>query len=51
MGPRDLQVFEALAGDLLDELDYPRAVGAIAVDIAAEAEQCRRWWHSSDARD
>lgn len=51
MQPRDLQVFEALAGELLDELGYPRAEGALAGDIATEAEQCRRWWHSSEARE
>jgi hypothetical protein len=51
MSPRDLQVFEALAGDLLDALGYPRAAVAMAGDVAGEVEHCRRWWHSSEARD
>lgn len=51
MSPRDLVLFEALAGDLLDDLGYARAGGEMTPDIAAEVEHCRRWWHSSEARD
>lgn len=51
MSARDLQIFEALAGDLLDDLGYARAAEPAGPDVAAEVEHCRRWWHSSSARD
>jgi len=51
MSARDLQIFEALAGDLLDSLGYARAATPASADVLAEVEHCRRWWHSSSARD
>jgi hypothetical protein len=42
---RDLQLFEALAGDLLDALGYPRATGpGIAPAVNTVADRCRVWW-------
>jgi sulfotransferase family protein len=42
---RDLQLFEALAGDLLTSLGYPRATnGDVAPGVQAVAERCERWW-------
>ena len=51
MEPKDLQVFELLAGELLDELGYARAATQVDPEVVAVATECRRWWHSSDARD
>jgi hypothetical protein len=43
--PRDLQLFEALAGDLLTSLGYPQATnGDLAPGLRAVAERCERWW-------
>jgi hypothetical protein len=42
---RDLQLFEALAGGLLDALGYPRATGpGIAPAVNTVADRCRVWW-------
>jgi hypothetical protein len=47
--PRDLQLFEALAGDLLESLGYPLAAGSVSADVAAVAERSRAWWDARDA--
>ncbi len=46
LSPRDLQLFEALAGERLVELDYPLTTDAsgITTEVQAVAERCRRWW-------
>lgn len=44
---RELMLFEALAGDLLDELAYPRGASQIPAEIHSTASRCQRWW---DAR-
>jgi hypothetical protein len=45
LSPRDLELFEALAGDLLDTLGYPRATGpSVSASVAAVAEDCRLRW-------
>ena len=50
LSTRDLQLFEALAGDLLATLGYPPApVGSAAADIRATAERCRGSWLSETA--
>jgi hypothetical protein len=45
LSPRDIELFEALAGDLLTSLGYPLATGAsISPGVAATAARCQRWW-------
>lgn len=46
LSTRDLQLFEALAGDLLVELGYPLATETtgISPEVKEVAERCRRWW-------
>jgi hypothetical protein len=46
LSPRDLQLFEALAGDTLASLGYPLATEATGVppQVKADAERLRRWW-------
>lgn len=44
MGPRDVELFEALAGDLLAELGYERSRSGNSTEITAVAEYCARWW-------
>ncbi|MHC5027730.1 MAG: sulfotransferase family protein [Planctomycetota bacterium] len=41
---RDVALFEALAGDTLDELGYERATDQASPTIASVAEECRAWW-------
>ena len=41
---RDLELFEAIAGDLLSTLGYERSFDAISPEIATIAERFRRWW-------
>lgn len=48
MEDRDLEMFEALAGDLLDELGYERVYSNISPEIAARAEYFRKWWTDKD---
>ena len=50
MAERDLELFEAIAGDLLSTLGYERAVETVSPEIAAVADRCRRWWESRMAR-
>jgi hypothetical protein len=48
----DLEVFEAVAGDLLSELGYRRACTTISPDLARRSVEWRQWWASvaADAR-
>jgi hypothetical protein len=41
MNPRELELFEALAGDLLSALGYPRAFPHISAQIEVVADYCR----------
>lgn len=50
MSPRDLQLFEALAGDTLSETGYERACDSISPDVAAIAEKCRVRWEEERVR-
>jgi len=50
MTERDLELFEALAGDLLTALGYERGVTTISQKVMAVAERCRQWWESTMAR-
>lgn len=45
--PRELQMIETLAGDLLTELEYPHSGAKVEQEVAAAAAQCRRWWVAS----
>jgi hypothetical protein len=46
MTARDLEVFEAVAGDLLFELGYQRTFVTISPDLARRSEEWRHWWTS-----
>jgi hypothetical protein len=50
MGRRDVELFEALAGDLLAELGYEPGMDKISADTAAVAERARTWWESERTR-
>jgi hypothetical protein len=50
MAPRDVELFEALAGDLLSDLGYDRTTKVISTEITKVAEQCRAWWQGEMAR-
>jgi hypothetical protein len=47
---RDLQLFEALAGDLLSRLGYERGADTISAEVAELAERYRTWWEADRAR-
>ena len=44
MTPRDVELFEALTGDLLDALDLRRGVAAVSPEAAAEAANHHACW-------
>lgn len=44
MDERDVALFEALAGDLLDELGLERGCGTIPGDVRRTARECEVWW-------
>lgn len=50
MDARDLELFEALAGDQLEELGYERATTRIPPAIASVADRCRVEWEAEMAR-
>ncbi|MFV2067331.1 MAG: sulfotransferase [Pirellulales bacterium] len=52
MSARDLELFEALAGDRLEELGYPRAVETFSAEVTEVAASCRAWWseHMEEGR-
>ena len=45
MPERDVELFEALAGDLLAELGYERATAPTSPAVRRVADRCRDWWH------
>jgi hypothetical protein len=47
MKPEDVELFEALAGDLLSELDYPRSSERFSSRTREVAERYRRWWEEN----
>lgn len=49
MAPRDVEIFEAIAGDFLSELGYERKFDAIAAETAAKARECATWWDAEMA--
>jgi hypothetical protein len=50
LSPRDLQLFEALAGDALASSGYELAVDIRSRSVTATAERCRRWWETEVGR-
>lgn len=50
MTERDLELFEALAGDFLSALGYERAIRAVSPEILALSERCRTQWESEMTR-
>jgi hypothetical protein len=49
MEEKDLELFEAMAGDLLASLGYERAFTRISPAIARAADQYRNWWETEMA--
>ena len=49
MEPRDVALFEALAGDTLTDLGYERSISRIPPEVAKTAKRCAELW-SEDAR-
>ena len=47
MVARDVELFEAIAGELLSDLGYERVFKTISPEIAAVAVRCISWWESS----
>lgn len=50
MRDRDVDLFEALAGDLLSQLGYERRTAATSPAIVEVAEKCRSWWGNEKSR-
>jgi hypothetical protein len=46
MSATDLEVFEAVAGDLLTELGYERTCNTISPELAVRTGEWHRWWES-----
>ena len=44
MKPADVEMFEALAGDLLSALGYPRAFDEISPTVSTRAQRFRNWF-------
>ncbi len=44
MSERDMELFEAIAGDLLAEMGYERAFTTISSEITTIADRCETWW-------
>ena len=47
--PREIELFEALAGDLLSDLGYESGATVISDEIVEVAERCRKWWQDTQA--
>lgn len=50
MAERDVELFEAIAGDLLNDLGYTRFVETIPAEIEEIARQVRQWWEKKMAQ-
>lgn len=50
MAERDIELFEAITGDLISLLGYERGFSTISPKIAEVAEHCQMWWDSEMAR-
>ncbi|MCA9246601.1 MAG: sulfotransferase [Planctomycetales bacterium] len=42
--PREKELFQALAGDLLEHLGYEPSAEAISAEVQQRASDCRAWW-------
>lgn len=49
MKEHEVELFEAIAGDLLSTVGYERAFSTISPEVAKVAEQCRNWWETEMA--
>lgn len=47
MQSSDVEMFEALAGDLLSDLGYPRAFDEISPAVSTEAQRYRSWFEAN----
>jgi hypothetical protein len=50
MKEKDIELFEAIAGDLLDELGHERTFPTISPAISDIAAMCEAWWETMLAR-
>lgn len=50
MSERDVELFEALAGDLLRELGYELSVKGFSPEVEDTAARLRDWWENADSR-
>jgi hypothetical protein len=46
MRQRDVELFEAIAGDLLSALGYERGFNRVSPEIAEVCKKCRSWWET-----
>lgn len=46
MADREVELFEAIAGDLLSALGYKRVISTISPEIVTVAEKCQKWWEA-----
>ena len=46
MPARDVEMFEAIAGNVLEELGYDRAFPTISPEIATQAKHFQHWWET-----
>lgn len=51
MKPTEAELFEALAGDLLSELGYPRGFETASSRAEKVAQRCRAWWEENFKTD
>ncbi len=50
MSSRDVELFEAIAGDVLTTFGYDRATEQPSPEIARIADRCRAWWRQNMSR-
>lgn len=50
MSGRDIEHFEVLAGDVLDESGCERGTEALSPGIEEVAEKCLSWWNEASTR-
>jgi hypothetical protein len=51
MQSRDAELFEAIAGDLLEELGYGRSIEKVSRKVSDIAAQCCTCWEQQLARE
>jgi hypothetical protein len=50
MTERNVELFEAIAGDLLSTLGYKRTVDSVSPQVSEVAERCESWWRAEMER-